>query len=137
MALEILRNPHVPAHDPSIANRLCTKHDEARARNNVLEGQVPTLENKRTPILAKGTHLTERVAALTTVVEDLQADNHSYQEPITTLQNDLNHERENLVALRNTVANSQPALPPASFPVPNPERYDGNPENSPCSDLTS
>ena len=64
--------------------------------------------------MAEGAHLTEQVAILTTPVEDLLAENESYQERITTFQNDLNHEGENLVT------------PSSSFPVPDPERYDGN-----------
>ena len=39
MALGILRNPHLPAPDPSIATRLRPERDEARARNNVLHQQ--------------------------------------------------------------------------------------------------
>ena len=58
MALRILRNPHLPAPDPSIATCLRAERDEARTQNNVLEGQVDTLENKRTPMMAEGIRLT-------------------------------------------------------------------------------
>ena len=122
MALGILRNPHLPAPDPSIATRLRTERDEARAQNNVLQGQVHTLENERTPMVAEGTRLTEQVATLNETIQELQSDNNAYQERVNTLQDDLRHERENLVALRNAVANAQPAPLPASFPVPDPKR---------------
>ena len=128
MALGILRNPHLLAPDPSIATRLRTERDEARARNNVLQGQVRTLENEQTPMMAEGTRLTEQVASLNETIQELQSDNTAYQERINVLQGDLRHERENLVALCNAVANAQPAPPPASFPVPDPERYDRNRE---------
>ena len=131
MALGILRNPHLLAPDPSIATRLHTERDEARARNNVLQGQVCTLENERTPMMAEGTRLTEQVATLNETIQELQSDNNAYQERIDALQNDLCHERENLVALCNAVDNAQPTPPPASFPVPDPERYDGNREKLP------
>ena len=45
MALGTLRNPHLPAPDPSIATHLRTERDEARTRNNVQQGQVRMLEN--------------------------------------------------------------------------------------------
>ena len=125
MALGILRNPHLPAPDPSIATCLCTEHDKARAQNNVLQGQVPTLENERTPMMAEGTRLTEQVATLNEKIQELQSDNNAFQERINALQDDLRHERENLFSLRNAVANAQPAPPPASFPVSDPEHYDG------------
>ena len=128
MALGILRNPHLPAADPSVTARLRAERDEARARNNVLQGQVRTLENERTPMMAEGACLTEQVATLNETIQELQSDNNAYQKRANTLQNNLCHERENLVALRNAVANAQPAPPPASFPVPDPERYDGNRE---------
>ena len=131
MALEILRNPHLPAPDPIIVTRLRTERDEARAQNNVLQGQVRTLENERTPMMAEGTRLTEQVATSKETIQELQSDKNAYQEHINALQDDLRHERENLVALRNAVANAQPAPPPASFPVPDPERYDGNREKLP------
>ena len=131
MALGILRNSDLPAPDPSIDTRLRTERDEARARNNVLQVQVRTLENERTPMMAEGTRLTEQVATLNETVQKLQSDNTAYQERINALQGDLRHERENLVALRNAIANAQPAPPPASFPVPDPERYDGNHEKLP------
>ena len=73
----------------------------------------------------------EQVATLNETIEGLQSDNNTYQEPANTLQNDLRHQRENLVALRNALANAQPAPPPASFPVPDPEHYDGNREKLP------
>ena len=122
MALEILRNPHLPASDPSIATCLRTERDEARARNNVLQEQVCMLENELTPMMAEGTRLTEQVATLNETIQELQSDNNAHQERIDALQNDLRHERENLVALRNAVANAQSAPPPASFPVPDPKR---------------
>ena len=131
MALGILRNPHLPAPDLSIATRLCTEHDEARARNNVPQGQVRTLENERTPMMAEGTRLTEQVATLNETIQELQSDNNTYQERINALQDHLRQERENLVALRNAVANDQPAPPPACFPVPDRERYDGNRDKLP------
>ena len=131
MAHGILRNPHLPAPDPSIAACLRTERDEARAQNNVLQGQVCTLENERTPMMAEGARLTEQVTTLNETIQELQSDNNAYQEHIDALQNDLRHERENLVTLRNAVANAQPAPPPASFPVPDPERYDGNREKLP------
>ena len=59
MALGVLRNPHLPALGPSIATRLRTERDEARTQNNVLQGQVLTLENEQTPMMAEGTRLTE------------------------------------------------------------------------------
>ena len=71
------------------------------------------------------------MATLNETIQELQSDNNAYQERANTLQNDLRHERENLVALRNAVSNAQPAPPPASFPVPDPERYDGNREKLP------
>ena len=89
------------------------------------------LENERTPMLAEGTPLTEQVATLNETIQGLQSDNNAYQERANTLQNDLFHEQENLVALRNAVANAQPAPPPASFPVRDPKRYDGNREKLP------
>ena len=92
MALGLLRNPHPPAPDPSVATRLHTKRDEARARNNVLEGQVRTLENERTPKMAKGARLTEQVATLNQIIQELQSDNNAYQERANVLQNDLRHE---------------------------------------------
>ena len=106
MALEILRNPHHPAPNPSIATRLCTERDEARARNNLLLGQVHTLENERTPMIAEGTRLTEQVATLNDTIQELQSDSNTYQERFNVLQDDLRHERENLVALHNTGANA-------------------------------
>ena len=131
MALGLLRNPHLPAPNPRVATRLCTERDKARARNNVLEGQVRTLENERTPMMAEGARLTEQVATLNETIQGLQSDNNAYQECANILQNDLCHERENLVSLCNAVANAQSAPPPASFPVPDPERYDGNHEKLP------
>ena len=131
MALRILRNPHLPAPDPNIAARLRTEHDKARAQNNVLQGQVRTLGNKRTPMMAEGARLTEQEATMNENNQELQSDNNAYQERANTLQNDLRQERENLVAFRNAVANAQPAPPPASFPVPDPERYNGNREKLP------
>ena len=92
MALGILRNPHLPAPDPSIATRLRTERDEARAPNNVLQGQVRTLENERTPMMAEGTCLTEQVATLNETLQELQSDNNAYQERIDAIQNDLRHE---------------------------------------------
>ena len=133
MAFGILRNPPLPAHDPSIAARLWTERDEARAQNKVLQGQVCMLENKRTPMMAEGDRLTEPVATLNETIQGLQSDNNAYQKRANTLQNDLRHKRENLVALRNNVADTQPAPPPASFTVPNPERYNGNCEKLPIS----
>ena len=92
MALGVLRNPHLPALDPSIATRLCTECDEARTQNNVLQGQIRTLENERTPMMAEGTRLTEQVATLNETIQELQSDNNAYQERADTLQNDLRHE---------------------------------------------
>ena len=131
MALGRLRNPHLPAPDPSIAARLRTERDEARAQNNVLQGQVRTLENERTPMMAEGARLTEQVTTLNETIQELQSDNNAYQERTNALQNDLRHERENLLALRSADANAQPAPPPISFPVPDPERYDGHHEKLP------
>ena len=131
MAHGILRNPHLPAPDPSIAIRLRTERDEARAQNNVLQGQVRTLEIERTPMMAEGARLIEQVTTLNETIQELQSDNNAYQERINALQNDLRHKRENLVALRNAVANAQPAPLPASFPVPDPECYDGNRDKLP------
>ena len=71
-ALGILRNPHLPAPDPSIATCLRTERDEVRARNNILQGQVRTLENERTPMMAEGTRLTEQVATLNKTIQELQ-----------------------------------------------------------------
>ena len=71
MALGILRNPHLPAPDPSIAARLCTEWDEARAQNNVLQGQVRTLENERTLMMAEGAPLTEQVTTLNETIQEL------------------------------------------------------------------
>ena len=82
-------------------------------------------------MMAEGTLLREQVATLNETIQELQSDNNAYQERANTLQNDLRHERENLVALRNAVANAQPTPPLASFPVPDPERYDGNREKLP------
>ena len=92
MALGILRNPHLPAPDPNIAARLRAERDEARAQNNVLQGQVRTLENERTPMMAEGPHLTEQVATLNETIQELQSDNNAHQERANTLQNDLRHE---------------------------------------------
>ena len=131
IALGILRNPHLPAPDPSIATRLWAERDKARAQNNVLRGQVCTLENERTPMMAEGARLTEQVATLNETIQGLQSGNNAYQERANTIQNDLRQQRENLVALRNAVANDQPAPLPASFPVPDPERYDRNREKLP------
>ena len=131
MALGKLRNPHLPALDCSIAARLRAERDDARAQNNFLQGQVRTLENERTAMMAEGASLTEQVATLNETIQELQSDNNAYQERANTLQNDLLHERGNLVPLRNAVPNSQPAPPPASFPVPDPQRYDGNREKLP------
>ena len=77
-------------------------------------------------MMAEGTSLTEQVATLNETIQELQSDNNAYQERIDALQNDPCHERENLVALHNAFANAQPAPPPASIPVPDPERYYGN-----------
>ena len=91
-ALGIRRNPHLPAPDPSIATRLRAECDEARTRNNVLEGQVCTLENERTPMMAEGTRLTEQVVKLNETIQELQSDNNAYQGCANALQNDLRHE---------------------------------------------
>ena len=71
MALVLLRNPHLPAPDSSVTTRLRTKRDEARARKNVLEGQVCMLENERTLIMAEGACLTEQVATLNETIQEL------------------------------------------------------------------
>ena len=92
MGLRILRNPHLPALDPSIATRLRTERDEARTQNNFLQGQVRTLKNERTTMMAEGTRLTEQVATLNETIQELQSDNNAYQERANTLQNDLRHE---------------------------------------------
>ena len=63
---------HASGPVPSIATRLRTERDEARARNDVLYGQVRTLENERTPMMAEGTCLTEPVAALNERIQELQ-----------------------------------------------------------------
>ena len=81
--------------------------------------------------MAEGTRLTEQVATLNKTIQALQSDNNAYQERINALQDDLRHEQKNLVALGNAVANAQPAPPPASFPVPDPEHYDGNRQKLP------
>ena len=78
MALGILRNPHLPAPDPSIATRLRTECDKVRARNNVLQGQLHTPENERTPMIAEGTRLMEQVATLNETIQELQSDNNAY-----------------------------------------------------------
>ena len=77
MALGLLRNPHLPTPNPSVTTRLRTKRDEARARNNVLEGQVCTLENERTPMMAEGSRLTEQAATLNETIQELQSDNNA------------------------------------------------------------
>ena len=119
VAASLLGRPRVPLPDPNTMTRLCMERDQARE-------QARNLENTQTTMSAEGNRLAERVTELEANVQDLQADNTSYQERINVLQSDLCHERENLVALRNAVANAQPAPPPSSFPVPDPERYDRN-----------
>lgn len=80
---------------------------------------------------AEGNLLAKRVTELEANVQDLQADSTTYQERINVLQNDLRHKRENLDALHNTVPNSHPAPLAASFPLSDPEHYDGNRERLP------
>ena len=82
-------------------------------------------------MMAEGARLTAQVTTLNETIQELPSDYNAYQERINALQNNLPHERKNLVALHNDVANAQPAPPPASFPVPDPEYYDGNHEKLP------
>ena len=57
------------------------------------------------------------------LVRNLEAENNGYQQHITALTGELNHERETVTALR---ANQNANAPgPQSFPVPDPERFDG------------
>ena len=57
-------------------------------------------------MMAEGARLTEQVATLNETIQGLQSDNNAYQERANTLQKDLRHKQENLVALRNAVANA-------------------------------
>ena len=124
VAASLLGRPRVPLPDPNAMTRLRMERDQARE-------QARNLETTQATMLAEKNRLAERVTELEANVQDLRADNTAYQECINVLQNDLRHERENLVALRNAVANAQPAPTPASFPVPDPEQYDGNHEKLP------
>ena len=54
LALNVLKNPHLPASDPSFATCLRTKRDKTLAPNTIREGQVHSLKNERTPMMAEG-----------------------------------------------------------------------------------
>ena len=124
VAASLLGRPRVTLPDPNTMTRLRMELDQARE-------QARNMETTQATMLAEGNRLAKRVTELEANVQDLRADNTAYQECINVLQNDLRHERENLVALCNAVANAQPAPPPSSFPVPDPERYGGNHEEIP------
>ena len=54
LAFDVLKNPHLPASDPSFATCLHTKRDKTIAPNTILEVHVRSLENERTLMMAEG-----------------------------------------------------------------------------------
>jgi len=118
VAKNLLGNPRIqPGLAPSstFIDRLKKERDEARVAKRTAENKITDLETRVTRLNEAGTLIQNQLA-------EAQTDGDSYQERITTLQGELQHEKETVTALRNTQGTP---TAPTSIPIPDPERFDG------------